>query len=80
MINIHEKIKLALKKQGKSFEELEHKFYGKRTGNLSASIKKNQKVVPTLENCFEELQLDIIDRDELRKLRGLREFVKSLNL
>lgn len=80
MINIHEKIKLALKKQGKSFEELEHKFYGKRTGNLSASIKNNQKVVPALENCFEVLHLDIIDRDELKKLRDLKDFVKSLNI
>ncbi len=80
MINIHEKIKLALKRQGKSFEELEHKFFGKRTGNLSSSIKNNQKVVPTLEKCLEGLGLDIVDREELIKLRSLRDFVKSLNL
>ncbi len=80
MINIHEKIKLALKRQGKSFEGLENKLFGKRTGNLSSSIKNNKKVIPILEKCFEDLGLDIIDRNELIKLRSLRDLVKSLNL
>ncbi len=77
MINIHEKIKLALKKEGKSFEELEHKFFGKRTGNLSSSIKNNQKVIPTLEKCMEVLELDIVSRSELIRLRNLEKCIKS---
>lgn len=77
---IHEKIKLALKKRGKSFEQLEHKFFGKRTGNLSSSIKNNQKVVPIVEKCFQELGLVIIEKEELDKLLKIRETIKKLEL
>ena len=77
---IHERTKIALKKQGKSFEELVYKFFGKRTGNLSSSIKNNSKVVPTIEKCFKELHLVIIEKSELEKLIMIRDKLRELDL